>query len=50
VRGRGSRAGSEIEGLHLTLRFLGATPDVRLAELSAAVAAARVEWRRSVSS
>jgi len=29
-----------VEGLHLTLRFLGATPDARQAELGAAVAAA----------
>lgn len=29
-----------VEGLHLTVRFLGATPDVRQAELAAAIAAA----------
>lgn len=29
-----------VEGLHLTLRFLGATPDVRLQEVSRAVASA----------
>jgi 2'-5' RNA ligase len=29
-----------VEGLHLTLRFLGATPDVRQAELAAAIEAA----------
>ncbi len=29
-----------VEGLHLTLRFLGATPDVRVQELAAAVATA----------
>jgi len=40
VRGPGQPRWVRIEGLHLTLRFLGATPDVRLAELSAAVAAA----------
>ncbi len=32
-----------IEGLHLTLRFLGATPDVRQAELGAAIEAAARE-------
>ena len=40
VRGPGQPRWVRVEGLHLTLRFLGATPDVRLAELSAAVAAA----------
>lgn len=32
-----------VEGLHLTLRFLGATPDVRVQELAAAVATAAAE-------
>ena len=32
-----------VEGLHLTLRFLGATPDVRVQELAAAVAMAAGE-------
>ena len=39
VRGPGQPRWVHVEGLHLTLRFLGATPDVRLQELSAAVAA-----------
>ncbi len=40
VRGPGQPRWVRVEGLHLTLRFLGATPDVRLQELSAAVTAA----------
>ncbi|HEY5488139.1 MAG TPA: RNA 2',3'-cyclic phosphodiesterase [Candidatus Limnocylindrales bacterium] len=32
-----------VEGLHLTLRFLGATPDVRQVELAEAVAAAALD-------
>ena len=40
VRGPGQARWVRVEGLHLTLRFLGATPDARLQELSAAVAAA----------
>lgn len=40
VRGPGQPRWVRVDGLHLTLRFLGATPDVRLQELSAAVAAA----------
>lgn len=39
VRGPGQPRWVHVEGLHLTLRFLGVTPDVRLQELSAAVAA-----------
>ena len=39
VRGPGQPRWVSIDGLHLTLRFLGATPDVRVDELSAAVAA-----------
>ena len=39
VRGPGQPRWVRVDGLHLTLRFLGATPDGRLAELSAAVAA-----------
>jgi 2'-5' RNA ligase len=40
VRAPGQPRWVGIHGLHLTLRFLGATPDARLAELSEAVAAA----------
>jgi 2'-5' RNA ligase len=39
VRAPGQPRWVGVEGLHLTLRFLGATPDVRLAELSEVVAA-----------
>jgi 2'-5' RNA ligase len=39
VRAPGQPRWVHVDGLHLTLRFLGATPDVRLQELSAAVAA-----------
>jgi 2'-5' RNA ligase len=38
VRGPGQPRWVRVEGLHLTLRFLGATPDARLQELSEAVA------------
>jgi 2'-5' RNA ligase len=37
VRGPGQPRWVSVQGLHLTLRFLGATPDTRLAELSEAV-------------
>jgi RNA 2',3'-cyclic 3'-phosphodiesterase len=40
VRAFGQPRWVRVEGLHLTLRFLGATPDVRLPELEEAVAAA----------
>jgi 2'-5' RNA ligase len=40
VRGPGQPRWVRVDGLHLTLRFLGATPDERLPELSAALAAA----------
>ena len=43
VRGPGQPRWVRVDGLHLTLRFLGATPDVRLQEVSAAVAAAAQE-------
>ena len=39
VRAPGQPRWVRVEGLHLTLRFLGATPDVRQAELAAALAA-----------
>ena len=39
VRAPGQPRWVSIEGLHLTLRFLGATPDTRLAELAEALAA-----------
>jgi RNA 2',3'-cyclic 3'-phosphodiesterase len=39
-RGPGQPRWVRVEGLHLTLRFLGATPDMRLQELGEAVAAA----------
>ncbi len=40
VRAPGQPRWVSVAGLHLTLRFLGATPDTRLPELSEAVAAA----------
>jgi 2'-5' RNA ligase len=40
VRAPGQPRWVGIQGLHLTLRFLGATPDTRVAELSEAVAGA----------
>jgi RNA 2',3'-cyclic 3'-phosphodiesterase len=40
VRAPGQPRWVNVDGLHLTLRFLGATPDVRVQELSVAVAAA----------
>jgi RNA 2',3'-cyclic 3'-phosphodiesterase len=39
-RGPGQPRWVRVDGLHLTLRFLGATPDVRVQELSGALAAA----------
>jgi 2'-5' RNA ligase len=40
VRAQGQPRWVRVDGLHITLRFLGATPDVRIQELRGAVAAA----------
>jgi RNA 2',3'-cyclic 3'-phosphodiesterase len=40
VRGPGQPRWVRVEGLHVTLRFLGATPDVRLQELAQVLASA----------
>ncbi len=40
VRGPGQPRWVRVDGLHLTLRFLGATPDGRVGELAAALASA----------